>query len=259
VRQQRDEAYVLRTRELGEADLIVSLLTRHSGKLRGVARAARASRRRFGGTLEPLTRVRAEWSEKAGRELHRIDELECLRSFAAMQADPPRQAACAVLVELVEAFAREGEADPRDFRLLGAVIEALEGGTDVWVALRYFEYWTLRLHGLLPDLGRCTACGTPLAPGRIAWVADDGGIRCTGCHGAAARAGRGLGGAERGFLEQASLLGPQALPAECPAALPGGALETLLRRTLEAYAERRFGTYRHLHALARWRAGGPRA
>ena len=84
--RQRDEAFVLRTQELGEADLIVTLLTEHHGQVRAVARSARRSRRRFGGVLEPMTRVRAAWTEREGRDLHGLDEIEARRSFAEMQA-----------------------------------------------------------------------------------------------------------------------------------------------------------------------------
>ena len=90
--RQRDEAYVLRTRELREADLIVTLLGRENGAVRGVARAARRSRRRFGGALEPLTLVQASWIEKPGLDLHQFEELEPLRSYAEMQAEPATQA-----------------------------------------------------------------------------------------------------------------------------------------------------------------------
>jgi len=100
VRQHRDQAYVLGTTELGEADLIVTLLAENTGRLRGVAPSARKSRKRFGGRLEPLTRVVVTWAQREGRDLHRIESLETLRSFAAMQADPAKQAACAVLAEI---------------------------------------------------------------------------------------------------------------------------------------------------------------
>ena len=247
---------MLRTRELGDADLIVSLLTRHSGQVRGVARSARSSRKRFGGVLEPLTHVQAEWTEKSGRELHRIDALECVRSFAEMQADPGRQAVCAVLVELVEAFSREGEADPGGFRLLGAVLDALERGSDGWVMLRYFEYWTLRLHGLLPGLEACMMCGQAIPPGVAAWVAEGNGIRCAECHELPDGGGPRLGRADRTFLEQARKQAPAEMPARFPGARPGRALEALLRRTLEAFAERRFRTYRHVGAAVRGETQG---
>ena len=151
MKPRRDEAWVLDTHELGEADLIVTLMAEHAGRVRGVATSARRSRRRFGGALEPLTRVHASWVEREGRELHRIDSLEVVRSFADMQAIPERQAAAAVVREIAVASSHEGDGDPRVFRLVGAVAEALENGLDPWVAVRYFEYWTLRLHGVLPE------------------------------------------------------------------------------------------------------------
>ena len=211
--RQRDEAFVIDTRALGEADLIVTLFTAQHGKVRAVARAARRSRRRFGGLLEPLTRVRASWSGRDGGELHRLHDLDGVRSFAAMQAEPRRQAACAVLAEITASFAREGEADAEEFRLLAAVLEALECGADPTSVLRYFEYWTLRIHGLLPDLER------------------------------EAR----LTAGDRRFLEAARRLSPAALAAEVPA--PGPALEQLLRGLLEGFAERTFRSYRHFKAL----------
>ena len=152
---------MLATQELGEADVIVTLLGESAGLVRGVAPSARKSRKRFGGTLEPLTRVRATWNEKQGRDLHRIETLELVRSYATMQAEPARQAACAVLAEIFRAVAREDQPEPQGFRLLGAVLDALEGGLDPFAAVRYAEYWTLRLHGVLADPSACADCGAP--------------------------------------------------------------------------------------------------
>src|SRR5262245_47823182 len=100
MKHRRDEAYVLGTHDLGDNDVIVTLVAERAGRVRGVALSAKRSRRRFGGALEPLSRVHASWIEREGRELHRIESLELERSFAAMQADPARQAACAVLCEI---------------------------------------------------------------------------------------------------------------------------------------------------------------
>jgi DNA repair protein RecO (recombination protein O) len=210
MRRKRDECYVLETLELGEADLIVTLLGREAGKVRAVAPGARRSRRRFGGALEPLTRVAAEWVEREARDLHRLESVDCLRSFAAMQADPELQATCAVLVELTRTFGSEGQAEPADFRLIGAVLEALERGGDPPTLLRYFEYWLLRIHGLLPDF----------AEQRFA-------------------------AAERAALLQFATTPPAELT-PLAAARRGGTLECLLRGALEAFAERPFRSYRHL-------------
>lgn len=211
MKPRRDEAWVLGTHELGEADLIVTLLAEHAGRVRGVATSARRSRKRFGGALEPLTRVHATWVEREGRDLHRIESLDLDRSFAAMQSAPERQAASAIVCEIAAASSHEGEGDPRYFRLVGAVAEALENGLDPWVAVRYFEYWTLRLHGVLPE--------------------DDG-------------------SGDRAMLAAFAVEPPGACGRFAEAARPGSPSERLLRRALEDFLERPLRTYRHLGALA---------
>jgi DNA repair protein RecO (recombination protein O) len=240
---------VLRTQQLGEADLIVSLLAEQHGRVRAVARAARKSRKRFGGLLEPLTRVGATWSEKEGRELHRLDALEAVRSFAPMQAEPVLQATCAVLAELSEAFARDGHSEGRTFKLLGAVLDSLENGADPLTVVRYFEYWTLRLHGLMPELTTCSLCSAALPAAEPVRVVRRQGILCRTCQAAAGETGQLITRQAREFLDSARRNPPSGLP-ECGAAVrPGGVLEALLRGTLESFAERPFRTYRHLSAM----------
>jgi len=232
------------TQELGEADLIVTLLGESAGLVRGVAPSARKSRKRFGGTLEPLTRVRAIWNEKQGRELHRIEGLELVRSYAPMQADPIRQAACAVLAEIFRAVAREDQPEPQGFRLLGAVLDALEGGLDPFAAVRYAEYWTLRLHGVLSDPSACADCGAPLTD--TGWASPVSGVLCPDCLRSHSVGARRLQPADRAFLRAAAASPPAGMQAHAAAARPGGALETLLRGGVESFVERTLRTYRHL-------------
>ena len=72
------EAIVLRTWPFHEADLLVSLFTRDQGKVKGVARHAMKSRKRFGGALEPGTQVRAHYTERPRQDLVRLDQFEIL-------------------------------------------------------------------------------------------------------------------------------------------------------------------------------------
>jgi len=241
-----DEAFVLETHALGEADLIVTLFSEQHGKVRAVARAARRSRRRFGGKLQPLTRLRASWTGHAGRDLQRLEGAELLRSFAEMQADPLRQAACAVLAELTQAFAHEGQADADLFRLVAAVLEALEGGGGPAPLLRYFEYWTLRVHGLLPDFENCAECGGPLPGSRPTRVVSRRGPMCEACPGRPGERELRLGERERNWLAAVRRCPPAGVPAMEPRS--GPVLELLLRGALESFAERSFRTYRHFRA-----------
>ena len=231
----------------------MTLLTQHSGRVRGVAPHARKSRRRFGGALEPMTRVAAGWAEREGRELTRIESLDVVRSFAAMQSDPAVQAAVAVLSEIANAVSREDQAEPKTFRLIGAVLEALQGGLAPWAAVRYAEYWTLKLHGVLPDLETCAGCGAPLPDGEPRFVAAGSGLLCRACPkppGAAA-----LRPAERDALAMLDARSPGAIALPGEVVRPGGALEALLRGSLEAFIERRLRTYRHLRAATSDLAG----
>ena len=71
---KESEAIVLRTYPMREADLLVTLFTRMEGKVRGVARSAKRSRRRFGGALEPMTCVRAVYEDREKQEQARKEE-----------------------------------------------------------------------------------------------------------------------------------------------------------------------------------------
>jgi DNA repair protein RecO (recombination protein O) len=253
--RRNDDAYVLGTRALGEADVIVTLLAENSGRVSGVAPSARRSRRRFGGALDPLTRVRVSWVEREGRELHRIESLDLAHSYSAMQSEPVLQAACAVLAELAASLAREGQADPKGFRLLGALLDGLERGLDPWIAVRYFEFWSLRLHGVLPGMDACPTCARALSAGAARKVDRDGVVRCSACDRAAGARGRMLKSEDLAFLAAAARSAPSDLAGFEPVARPGGALEALLRGGVETFTERRYGTYRHLAAAAAPGAG----
>lgn len=249
MQEQHDEAWVLSTFDLGESDRIITLLAQHHGKLRAAARGARRSQRRFAGSLEPLTRVRAAWVERRGGDLHALTAADCLHSYAAMQAEPRTQAACAVLAEIATTFAQEGQADPRGFRLLGACLDALEAGGETWIVVRYYELWTLRLQGLLPELQHCAVCAEALPLERSARVAPGLGICCDPCGRGVPGETRRLGGAERRFLDAAVRRPPCEIVEGGGARLQSGTgLDLLLRGTLEGFIERPLRTYRHLVA-----------
>ncbi|HKQ97450.1 MAG TPA: DNA repair protein RecO, partial [Candidatus Polarisedimenticolia bacterium] len=178
--QREAEAIVLRSHALGESDRIVTFLARGQGKVRGVAKGARRSKRRFGANLELLSRVRLVWFEKERQELGRIESAELLEPFYDLQSDPERGAVLACLAEVTDAFAREAQEDDAFFRLLLAVLRAVRDGLDLDWAARYFEIWTLRLHGVLPDLESCGACGGGTAAG-ARYLRREGTIACGRC------------------------------------------------------------------------------
>lgn len=172
------EAIVLRTYRLGEADKIVSLFTRQYGRLRAVATGAQRPRSRYGGTLEPLTYVRLWLFERENRDLLRMNSAELLESFFAIQADFRIQLATQYMAEASERFLPEREVNERAFRLLLAALRSLKTSGAVDRTLLYFDYWLLRLSGLLPELSRCAACGKSLVAKRASYDATPPGLFC---------------------------------------------------------------------------------
>jgi DNA repair protein RecO (recombination protein O) len=176
------EAVVLRTWPVHEADLIVSLFTRDYGKLRGVAKSALKSRKRFGGALEPMTLARAWFAERPRQELARLDQLEIIRSPLSAPVDQARLAVLSFFTEVVEEALPEHDPQETVFRLLVSVLEhtsvAGSESAQPWMPLTYFSLWMTRLMGLLPDIARCTVCGEALRPAEVFFSSHADGLSC---------------------------------------------------------------------------------
>jgi DNA repair protein RecO (recombination protein O) len=174
---QQAEAIVLRTWPIHEADLIVSFFTREQGRIKGVAKSAAKSRRRFGGALEPMTHVRAVYFEKPRQDLVRLDSFEILSSPLSHPIDYARAAALALFAEVLEETLPEHDPNDAVFRLLLAVLEHTRVD-QVWMPVTYFSLWTTRLMGWLPDLVHCIACGRNLTGAQAYFHAQVDGLLC---------------------------------------------------------------------------------
>ena len=163
---QQSEAIVLRTWPFGEADLMVTLFTREQGVVRGVARHAMRSRRRFGGALEPMTEVRATWTEKPRQDLVALNQLEILWSPLRDPVDYARATGLAVVAEVLASALPDRAPDDDVYRLAAAVMKRMRGDA-VYLPLTYFLVWLLRLLGWMPDLHRCSASGEALRNGAV--------------------------------------------------------------------------------------------
>jgi len=171
------EAVVLRTWPVQEADLVVSFFTRDYGRLKGIAKSALKSRKRFGGALEPMTVARAWFVERPRQELVRLDQLEIVSSPLSVPVDHVRMAALSFFAELLDEALPEHDPQETVFRLLLAVLEQTTV-EQPWMPLTYFSLWMTRLMGLLPDMGRCTACGEALMAGETSFNAQGDGLFC---------------------------------------------------------------------------------
>lgn len=167
----------MRTYPFHESDLLVTLFTRAEGKLRGVARAAKKSRKRFGGALEPLTYVKVTYVERERQELARLDSCEVLESPLATEISYPRLVALGHVAELLDELLPDREPNDAVFRLALSVLRAL-GEEDFRLPVTYFELWMARLMGYLPELLNCLACGRALNGSRAYFHALADGLMC---------------------------------------------------------------------------------
>src|ERR1700691_2696284 len=154
------EAIVLQSYPLGEADRLVSFLSRTIGRVRGVASGARRPKSRFGSTLEKLSHVRIWFFERETRELVRINQVEMIESFMDAFKDYASSVALALFSEITETVLPDREIADANFRLLLLAAQTVKRTHKTEIPLAYFALWTVKLGGWLPSIDHCTRCGT---------------------------------------------------------------------------------------------------
>ncbi len=178
----RDEGLVLRTMRLGEADRIVTLLTRGRGKVRAVAKGVRKTKSRFGGRLEPLGHVALLMYE--GRELDVVTQVESMESFRVVREDLDRLAKANALLEVADQVAQERHANVGLYRMLLGALRALAVHNSPLLVPAFFLK-VLAGEGAQPVLDGCAGCGTPSSGGPstefVAFDLSVGGVLCGEC------------------------------------------------------------------------------
>lgn len=176
----RDSAVVLRTHPLGEADRIITLLTRTNGRVRAVARGVRRTASKFGARLEPMSLVDLQLHE--GRSLDSVTQAESVFAFGAdLAPDYPRWTAAQVLCETAERLtAEEREPAAQQFQLLIAGLGALVSREHApGLVLDAYLVRSLAVAGWAASFDACARCATP-GPHRSFSLAG-GGALCPAC------------------------------------------------------------------------------
>jgi DNA repair protein RecO (recombination protein O) len=180
--QQRSEAIILRRVAYGEADWIVTFFSREKGRLSGMAKSARSSRKRFAGALEPGAVVDVGFSERRGSPMVRLDEARLVMPMHGMMKSLARIEAVARTLALALAFLQEHEANPAKFDLLRARLLTLCHAEPDPGDAACFELKWLSLSGYAPVIGACASCGGDGdSPGGWRFSFDRGGFVCAGC------------------------------------------------------------------------------
>jgi DNA repair protein RecO (recombination protein O) len=189
-RTYRTEAIVLRRKDIGEADRILTLFTPELGKVRAVAKGIRKPRSRKAGHLELFTCAKLLLA--VGRDLDIITQAEGLDPYRPLRDDLLRGAYGAYMVELLDRFTPDEEENAELYSLLrqGLGWAATAGApSGVALAARYYELHLLGLAGYQPQLRRCVLCGRELAAEDQFFSATAGGVVCPSCAAAATQQG----------------------------------------------------------------------
>jgi DNA repair protein RecO (recombination protein O) len=207
-------AIVLRAVNYGEADRIVTLFGRDTGRLSALARGARKSQRRFAGGLGLCAVGVASLRERAGADLLTLESFDATAVHMALGTDVARMAHAAYAAELVTKLCAPRQVEGAVYDWLAELLGWLDADGASAERLRVFELGLLAALGFGPVVEHCVVCGDSAAAA-YRWDPDRGGAVCTAC----ARGGRPIGGAARAALVRLAAVsladgGRETLPAD---------------------------------------------
>ena len=175
------EALLLRKKPYGEADYIIQLFTKDFGKISGIAKHAKKSRKRFGGRLEPFIHIRARFKDKSGG-LRFIEDVETIRPYHQFIEDLELFLWGSYILEITDALVPEESPNEELFNfLVGTLSELNENKAKMPLVLNY-QFKALSLSGYQPNLETCARCGNKTS-GEPGFSIKEGGVICTGCLG----------------------------------------------------------------------------
>lgn len=182
------EAVIMRTREYGESDLLVTFFTPHLGLLKGVAKGARRSRRRFVNALDICSLVKLEYGLKKEGALYFLHSGKLIDGFPALRSNYATLSKASYMIELTEVLFPPGVAEQRMFELLKGIFQLLDKGERTTILPMIFEMKALALGGFGIHFEKCCKCGRTYAfEGNALFIPEKGGIACLKCQKESAR------------------------------------------------------------------------
>lgn len=174
-----EEAVVLSTVDYGEADRVVTMLTKDRGRLSAFAAGARKSKRRFAGALEPATHLKAMLVETRG-DTWRLDGVDVIATFHSLRNELSLIARSAYALELCRELTRDLQPHTDLYAALLSYLALLDGGKAGPTSLLKFELDALSMTGFRPRFAPCALCGNAVGD-RPLFEADAGGVVCHNC------------------------------------------------------------------------------
>lgn len=178
----KTRAIILRSIDYGESDRIVTFFTDEFGKVKGIAKGARRSKKRFANALENFSQTLIVFSRRSPEGLALIEACDVGNHHPGIRTDLEKMLTAAYLAEVIDQFTLEGKKNEKLFRLLEDFLDLLEAGPLWEGVVRIFELRLLRILGYEPALDRCVGCKTPVGEMKqIFFDPRDGGLRCGDC------------------------------------------------------------------------------
>ena len=176
-------AIVIHSLDYGESDRIVTFYSSDFGKIKGIAKGARRSKKRFSNALEPSSYCNIIFSKKGRGTLALIEGCDVIDHHANIREDLHKTLLSSYLTELIDKFTLEGKRNIDLFKLLLNFLGLIDAGACSEALMRFFEIRLLRLAGYEPVLDRCMTCKKPVGEEIIYhFIISDGGLRCNECH-----------------------------------------------------------------------------
>lgn len=208
----KSRAVVIGSFPLAESDRIVSFFSRDHGKIRGVARAARRMRSRFGSALELLTLGELVFFDGGRSDLVQIDHFDIVHPFEALRGDLQRLGHAAWIVECVGRLTADRDPNAAVYGLLIRALRSVEGGAAPRRAATVFGLRCVDALGHRLRVDACVACGERAVGGAgVVIDVEGGGLTCPACAGRSRGAIR-IGAASLGALRRLRTLAwPEAM------------------------------------------------
>lgn len=175
----RTEGVILRRKNFGETDRLLTLFTRKLGRVTVIAKAVRKPTSRKTGHVEPF--MRSTLLIAKGRNLHILTEAETIDAYNRLREDLIGIGYGAYVVELMDAFTYEEGSNLTLYNLLIATLERLNQGNSPQIVLHYYELCLLENIGYRPEFFNCVECGKKIKEEYQYFSGKVGGVVCPAC------------------------------------------------------------------------------
>ena len=178
------EAFVIKRSNLGEADRLLTFLSKYRGKFTAIAKGVRKVTSRKAPNLELLNRVKAHFAK--GKTFDVVVEAEAIDTYRNLKEDLGRVGFGFYLAEITNEFLADGQGGREGFELFSKVLELIEREANlekIKLFVRAFEIKFLDRLGFKPELDKCARCGRTLSPSANFLSPQVGGVIEKGCRG----------------------------------------------------------------------------